>query len=87
MNGKEGDSLAVETVGNLIAFCSSFLTMFPFIPHRSSIWRNRAVRSDPVRKHGLNIKRLCNLEPLKTDTAQEGLKARIVLDILPTHGF
>jgi len=30
---------AVEAVGNLIAFCSSFLTMFPFIPHRSSIWR------------------------------------------------
>jgi len=24
--------LAVEAVGNLIAFCSSFLTMFPFIP-------------------------------------------------------
>jgi len=31
--------LAVEAVGNLIAFCSSFFTMFPFIPHRSSIWR------------------------------------------------
>ena len=28
--------LAVEAVGNLIAFCFSFLTMFPFIPPRSS---------------------------------------------------